>query len=152
MPRPVPADLDTLEALFVDAIQRIEPRHVRDPEQARWRHDPRRRQPGACARVFRLVWDADFETPEGVIFPMMVDTTVPLIVEADYGGVPDQVSTKVADSDSSQLRETLHALQHITPGLITVRKDDPPWEYGTENQGDQAQIRHRLLVRYWKQR
>lgn len=151
MPAPIATDLDTLGSLFTTEIERIAPRMIRESD-SRWRPTTRRQEPGTAARVFRLVWDADFETDGGVIFPGLVDTTVPLEVVTDYGGVPDAESTKIADSDSSQLRETLHRLQHTTAGLLTVRKDDPPWEFVIENKGDQAQIRHRLLVRYWKER
>ncbi len=151
MPNPVATDLDTMRALFVSVVEALEPRYVRDQLQT-WRHFDRRQEPGVTARVFRIVWDADFETPDGIMFPTMVDTTVPVELETSYGGFPDQVSRHVADSDNSQLREALHALQHTTPGIITIRKDDPPWEFGAENNGDQSQINHRLLVRYWKRR
>ncbi len=151
MPAPIATDLDTLGSLFSAEIERIRPRMIRESLRL-WQRTTQRHEPGTAARVFRLVWDADFETSDGVLFPSLVDTTVPLEIETDYGGIPDSSSTKVADSDSSQLREALHRLQHTTAGLITVRKDDPPWEFVVENNGDQSQIRHRLLVRYWKAR
>jgi len=151
MPNPIATDLDTLSDLFRHTIERISPRYTRDMAQ-HWRHTEQEGPPGFTARVFRFEWDADFETEPGHIFPALIDTTVPLLIVTDYGGIPDGVSERVADSDSSQLREALHALQHTTPGILTVRKDDPPWEFTVENEGHQAQITHRLLVRYWKQR
>jgi hypothetical protein len=151
VPNPSYTDLDTLAELFEATIEGITPRYVREQLQG-WRSHQRRRLPQASPRWFRLVWDSDFETPDGIVFPFMIDTTCPLLIVTDYGGIPDQESTKVADSDNSQLREALHALCHTVGGLITVRKDEPPWEYVIENDGDQAQISHRLLIRYWKQR
>lgn len=151
MPNPQYTDLDALSDLFVDTIESIVPRYARGSQQW-WRHTKRAGDPGFTARVFRFEWDADFETPGGIVFGGMVDTTAPLEIETDYGGVPDEYDERMATSDSSQLREALHALCHDTAGLITVRSDDPPWEYSNKNEGDQAQIRHRVLVRYWKQR
>ena len=151
MPGPIAIDLDTLGLLFTETIERIAPRYGRGSSE-RWRHTERRRDPGMVARVFRLEWDADLETPEGIIFPHLIDTTVPLEIVTDYGGVPDQSEEKMADADNSDLREALHALCHTTPGLITIRKDDPPWDPVVSNEGDQAQISHLFLVRYWKQR
>lgn len=151
MPNPAATDLDTIGLLFVATIEGITPRHTRD-QLRYWRARPRRQAPSTSARAFRLRWDADYETPDGITFSSIIDTTVPLSVITDYGGIPDDESTRVADVDNSQLREALHALCHTTAGIITVRKDDPPWEYEVENEGDQAQISHRLLVRYWKQR
>lgn len=151
MPSPQHTDLSTLSDLFVDTIEAISPRYARG-SQLWWRHTKREGPPGLSARVFRFEWDADFETGDGIIFPRLIDTTVPLAIHTDYGGVPDHESERMADVDSSQLREALHALCHTSPGLITVRKDDPPWEYRVRNDGDQAQISHLFLVRYWKQR
>ncbi len=151
MPNPIATDLDTLGELFRHTIERITPRHTRDGLQ-HWRFTEKDAVPGMTARVFRFEWEPDFETEPGTIFPSLIDTTVPLTIVTDYGGIPDGVSERVADVDSSQLREALHALQHTTPGLITVRKDEPPWEVRVSNDGHQTQIEHLLLVRYWKQR
>lgn len=151
MPNPIATDLDTLGDLFRHTIERIAPRHTRDALQ-RWRFTEQDGDPGLTARVFRFEWEPDFDSDGGIVFPTLVDKTIPLAIITDYGGIPKGVSRRVADSDSSQLREALHALCHTTPGLITVRNEDPPWEVRVENKGHQSQIEHLLLVRYWKQR
>lgn len=146
---PVSTDLDTLRSVFTQALEGLEPRY-QDGRAQRWRAFERRQPVTASARLFRLEWAADFPTPEGVMFGFMEDTTAPLAIVCDYGGVPDQISQQMINVDGTQIRRLFHALIATTPGLIQVRQDDPSWQFITENDGDQAQVEHLYLVRYWK--
>lgn len=146
-----PTDLDTLEDVFVAALEAATPRYQRG-RASRWKNFKRRRRVSTSLRVFRIEFDDDFDTPDGMIFPFVVDTTVPMAVVVDYGGVPDQVYRKMANSDSTQLREVMQSLACTTTGLIRVSRGETAWQPITDNAGDQEQVEFLFDVRYWKAR
>ena len=152
-------DLTTLKAVFRAAVEGLSPTHVRS-QVIGWHSIPgdRPARPGHAMRVFTLRFEPSNFVPDGLYGEEYAGVGVHevesyLVVTVDYGGVPSEVLDEVVDDDLYDLAATFEDLAApTTTGLVSVENIGDPIDIADDNEGDQAQVEFRFLVRYMKLR
>lgn len=144
--------LDTIESGFRAAIESITPRYSHGATALRWKHvRDHARKPSTGARWFSIEWGSVGYTPRGFVGPEWVDTTATMSLRVDYGSVPRDVLTRMAEDDVYQLRDVLNAAKEVAIGGL--RWIEPVrWDLEDGADPNQAQVIYQFTVRYMKER